>query len=260
MDYRQLFLDNLGLIDQVVRFVGRRHHLSAPEQDDFRGLVYLKLVDNDYAILRKFEGRSSLSTFLTTVIARIFLDERIARWGKWRPSAAARRRGQVAIWLELLMSRDGMSYDAAIEMLRTNHHIQESDAELAEMRRCLSVRLPRREASDEELGDMATSDPAADAELNGADRALLAGKLERALKKALQGLAPQDALILKLRFLEEQQVSQIARALRLNQKPLYRRLEQLLRRLCAALEAEGLPREDVLALLGGTDIDLGPVF
>jgi len=45
------------------------------------------------ALLAKFEGRSSLRTFLTVVIQRLFLDHRISAWGKWRPSAEARRGG-----------------------------------------------------------------------------------------------------------------------------------------------------------------------
>jgi RNA polymerase sigma factor (sigma-70 family) len=260
VDYQQLFLDNLGLIDQVVRFVARRHHLSAVEQDDFRGLVHLKLVEHDYAILRKFEGRSSLATFLTTVISRIFLDDRIARWGKWRPSAAARRLGPIAMALEQLMSRDGMSFDSAVETLRVNHHIKESDARLADMRLRLAVRPPRREAGEDELVDVATTDRPADDAVGRAERTELAARIGRALGQALRALEPQDVLILKLRFLDEFPVSQIARTLGLDQKPLYRRIDQLLHRLCAALLAEGLSREDVLALLGGADVDLGPVF
>lgn len=260
VNYQQLFVDNLGLIDQVVRSVSRRHRLSATELDDFRGLVHLKLVENDYAILRKFEGRSALSTFLTTVISRMFLDERIARWGKWRPSAAARRLGHVAMWLEQLMSRDGLSFDAAVETLRTNHHIQKTDAEFEKLRHWLSVRAPRHEASDDELDGIPTNDPPADHGLRGAERAQLALDVERALRKTLDSLHPQDQMILKMQFFDGFPVSLIARTLGLDQKPLYRHIKQLLQRLCVALKQEGLSPEEVLALLGGTDIDLDPVF
>jgi hypothetical protein len=53
----------------------------------------LKLIENDYRILRSFEGLASLGTYLTTVIARLFLDFQIHEWGRWRPSAAATRLG-----------------------------------------------------------------------------------------------------------------------------------------------------------------------
>ena len=43
------------------------------------------------------------------VIQRLFLDARIAKWGKWRPSVSARRLGGVAVLLERLLTRDGLS-------------------------------------------------------------------------------------------------------------------------------------------------------
>jgi RNA polymerase sigma factor for flagellar operon FliA len=40
------------------------------EADDFASHPKLKLIEDDYAILRKFQGRSSLRTYLTVVIER----------------------------------------------------------------------------------------------------------------------------------------------------------------------------------------------
>lgn len=260
MNYQQLFLEHLGLIGHITRFVARRHHLSAQDHDDFRGLVHLKLVEHDYAILRKFEGRSALATFLTTVIARMFLDYRNAQWGKWRPSAAARRLGQVAMWLEQMTSRDGMSFDAAVQTLRTNHHIQETDAELAEIKRWLSTRVPRRQANEDELEGIASAGAPVDEALKAEERASLCAKVQRALSKVLDGLAPQDRLILEMLFLDDFQLSLIARKLGLEQKPLYRRRYKLMLQLRTALEAEGLSQEDVLSLLGAADVDLGAIL
>jgi DNA-directed RNA polymerase specialized sigma24 family protein len=74
VDYQQLFVDHLSLIDHVIQFVVRRHQLSAHDGDEFASVVHLKIIENDYAILRKFEGRSHLNTYLATVIERLFLD------------------------------------------------------------------------------------------------------------------------------------------------------------------------------------------
>jgi len=41
VDYQRLLLEQLDLIDQLVRAIGRRRHLSSPEQDDFAGFVRL---------------------------------------------------------------------------------------------------------------------------------------------------------------------------------------------------------------------------
>ena len=72
----------------------------------------LKLIDDDYQILRGFRERSSLRTYLSTVVERLFLDYRIRQWGKWRPSAQARRAGALAVRLEALLHRDGVPFEA----------------------------------------------------------------------------------------------------------------------------------------------------
>jgi RNA polymerase sigma factor for flagellar operon FliA len=72
----------------------------------------------------------------------------------------------------------------------------------------------------------------------------------RRLAGALAALAPQDGLILKLRFDDGFTVGQIARVLRLEEKPLYRRLERILGGLRERLESEGVAAAEVAELLG----------
>ena len=115
VDYEALLVAHLPLIDSVVRAVAHRYWLSADETDDLGGDIRLKLVENDHDVLRKFEGRSSLRTYLMTVVLRHVLDQRNARWGKWRPSVLARQLGPIAILLDQLLTRDGLSFDEAVE-------------------------------------------------------------------------------------------------------------------------------------------------
>jgi hypothetical protein len=108
LDYRSLLVDHLDLVERLIHYVAQRHHLPPAEIDDFASLVRYRLIERDFAILRKFEGRSAIATYLTTVIERIYLDFGNARWGKWRASAAARRLGDVAMRLEEQVVRDGV--------------------------------------------------------------------------------------------------------------------------------------------------------
>src|ERR1700755_1489778 len=62
-EWESYFVSCLGLIDAVVRGVGRRHRLTADEADELRSLVRLRVLADDYGILRKFQGRSSLKTY-----------------------------------------------------------------------------------------------------------------------------------------------------------------------------------------------------
>ncbi|MGH8186413.1 MAG: hypothetical protein ACREUC_07605, partial [Steroidobacteraceae bacterium] len=77
-------------------------------------MAFLKLIEHDYAVLRRFEGASSLRTYLTVVLHRVLLDQRNREWGRWRPSAAAYRNGPLAVRLERLVTRDGLTPAEAI--------------------------------------------------------------------------------------------------------------------------------------------------
>src|SRR5215472_17913272 len=109
----ELFLANLQTIEGLVQMVARQQRMTWAEAEEFASIVRLRLIENDYAILRKFRGGSSLRTYLTVVIARQALDYRDACWGRWRPSRAARRLGRTAVTLERLIVRDGFTLDEA---------------------------------------------------------------------------------------------------------------------------------------------------
>src|SRR5437870_13909457 len=68
-----VLVSEIATIERIINFVAARRRLRASDADEFASNVKLKLVENDYAILRKFQGRSSLRTYLTIVIQRLFL-------------------------------------------------------------------------------------------------------------------------------------------------------------------------------------------
>src|SRR5215470_20195503 len=93
MSREQLFLSELALIERVIAWVSARRCLWGADAEDFASTVKLRLIENDYEVLGRFEGRSSLKTYLTAVVTRMYLDYQVQRFGKWRPSAEARRLG-----------------------------------------------------------------------------------------------------------------------------------------------------------------------
>jgi RNA polymerase sigma factor (sigma-70 family) len=255
-----LFRENLPLIDDVSGQVCRRHGLFGAESEDFRSDVRLHFIEHDYEVLRRFERRSSLPTYVTVVIQRLFLDYRNQQWGRWRPSAAARRLGPSAVLLERLIVRDGWTPEQATEMLYTNHGIVMDD-ELRALCVDLARRRPGRQFVDEEeAGDVATPGPSSDVNVVRAEQEFLAKRVQAALDRARQSLDPEEQLVLRMRFEDAVSVADIARALHVNQKRLYRTIEQLLARIGADLEAEGISRSDVSALLseGGLNEDREP--
>jgi RNA polymerase sigma factor (sigma-70 family) len=246
-----LFLANLPVIDAAIRQVCRRHHLTAAEADDFASEVRLHFIERNYEPLRRFEGRSSLRSYLIVVVQHLFLDYRNRLWGKWRPSAEAKRQGPLAMLVERLVTRDGWTLEQAAEILRTNHGVDVSEAHRALYAK-LTQRAPARQfVADVEADGLESSSPAPDANVLRAEQDFLAKRVQTALDRVRQTLSPTERLILKMRFEDSIAVADIARALHLNQKRLYRTLEQLLATLRRGLEAEGIDRDEAAALFAG---------
>lgn len=246
-----LFLDNLPVIDAVIGQVCRRHRLTASESDDFASEVRLHFIERNYEPLRRFEGRSSLRSYLIVVVQHLFLDYRNRLWGRWRPSAEAKRQGPVAILIERLVARDGWSFDEVAETLRTNHGIEIDDT-LYALYVKLAQRSPSRQfVAEVEADDVASPTPPPDANVLRAEQDFLAKRVQAALERARQTLAPDERLILRMRFEDSVPVADIARALHLNQKRLYRTIEQILATVRKSLESNGISREEISALFAG---------
>ncbi|MGE3274889.1 MAG: sigma-70 family RNA polymerase sigma factor [Vicinamibacterales bacterium] len=258
-DYEQLLVDHLAVVDRVVRYVARRHHLSPQDTEELASHARLKLVEDDYAILRKFEGRSRLDTYLTIVVQRMFLDLRVAEWGKWRPSAAAKRLGGGAVELERLVIRDGLALEEAVNTLVARGGDQTRE-QLLEAWSRLPSRALRRFAGEEELALVAAEGGRADQGLDEQDDRQLAERVGRALARAMEGLPAQDQLVLKLRFVDGVSVAQASRMLGIDQKGLYRRLDQVQKALRAGLEAEGIDRESIDRITGHPLVAIGDVL
>ena len=257
-DYERLLLQNLPLIDQVVGWIARRNHLSRFEAEDLAGAVRLKVFDNDYELLRRFENRSSLRTYLLVIAHRVFLDGRAAEWGRWRPSRESVRRGSVAVLLERLITRDGVSFDAACEILQKDHGVTASSTELYDLSLTFRPRASRWFVGEDELSDMPAVDSAAQLMEEHAVRSR-AGGIQAALERALRRLPSGDCLLLRLRFQDGLTVAEVSRVLHVEQKPLYRRLSKVLAVLREELEASGMNRQDVLGMLGHPAFELATV-
>lgn len=254
MNPEKTYLQHLATIKRIAAFVARKYHLNADETAEFSQIVTVRLFENDYAIIRKFKGESQFSTYLTTVIVRLFQQCRVEQWGKWRPSAEAKRLGQVAITLERLISRDGFTFLEAVNVLTVRSDAPCTAAELE----AIYVRLPPRNPrpvmiSDDGLPDAVAVESDADQRLESRDRARTARRMCEVLDAALEELEPEDRLILRMRFWHSRKVPDIARMLDIDQKKLYKRLEKLFTILRRALENAGVSRADMDKLLGGGD-------
>ncbi|MGB5160561.1 MAG: sigma-70 family RNA polymerase sigma factor [Thermoanaerobaculia bacterium] len=251
----ETFTYNLELIDRVIRSICRRNCVLEDEAEDFESWARLKLIDNDYAVLRRFQGRSTLKTYLTTVLHNLFRDYRIGKWGKWRPSAVAKRKGAVAAQLETLLMRDGYSLHEAIEMLRTNFEVEATVEELEAIAAELPPRVSRKMDGEASIERMVIEGHVEERVIES-ERSELAARTEATLAEALATLPAEDRLMLRMRYQDGFTIASIATALGLEQRPLYRRFERSLVTLRQELEARGLGLDEVRELFGWDRLEL----
>jgi RNA polymerase sigma factor for flagellar operon FliA len=246
MNPETTYLQHLESIERIAAFVARRGHLNADDTGEFVQIVRVKLFEDDYAIIRKFQGLSAFSTYLTTVILRIFHQWRVEMWGKWRPSAEAKRLGDKAITLERLITRDGLTFAEAVNTLTTRSGGLYTVAELEAIYIRLPVRNPRPMLVPEEATqEIAAVAPGTEDRVEGRESERDVRCCAAALDAALGQLDAEDRLILKLRFCQGLKVPMIAKVVNIDQKKIYKRLDKLMAVLRRALEAAGVNQADV---------------
>lgn len=245
-----LLVQNLAWIRRVAASLCRHRGLSGDDADEFASWAILRLIDNDYAIVRKFRGDAVFTTYLTVVLKRLYRDFQVSELGRWRPSAAARRGGDVAVQLERLVRRDGYELAQAGHVLRSMGVTEMSDRELGTLLAASPAGTggrPKR-AGDAPLEGLAATH-GADRHVAESEARTHRGRVTDALSEAIEALPAEDRVILQLRFWKKQKIADIARTLGLEQKPLYRRIEKLVAGLRPALEQAGISKDEVREML-----------
>ncbi|HEX8172328.1 MAG TPA: sigma-70 family RNA polymerase sigma factor [Thermoanaerobaculia bacterium] len=240
----ELLLRHLPAIQQIITAVCRRKGMTLDEVEEFSAVVRLRMVENDYAVLRAFQGRSTFKTYLTSVVTRMLIDHQREEWGKWRRSAGAERLGTAAVELERHLYRDGRALEEALTIVGARFP-EIPRPELVELAEQLTPRARRQVVALEEACDVVIPDACEDTE-----RRDTAVRISHTAQAFMARLETDDRLLLKLRFDAEMSVREISQSLRLDYQPLWRRLQKLYRDLRWALERAGIAAADVEKVIG----------
>ena len=229
--------EELRLFFDLLERLGRAGGLTPDDVSDFVQGACVKLLESDYLIFRRFQGQSSLRTYLTVVAGRLLADWKNQAWGKWRPSAAAARLGPDAITLERYTHRDGLTSNEAVHLVHMRPQAP-ATRELRALVEQLPARRPRRRVADdllEQLPGPRFADPVVTRQ--HADKQ---ARRMAALRQLCAQMPPADQRLIEARYLEGQSVTVVAGELGQDAKQIYRRCERLLRDLRRHLCAMGL--------------------
>lgn len=230
--------------------------LRGADAEDFQQHALMRLIENDYAILEKFEGRATIQSYLSVVIGNLFADYRDHLWGKWRASADARRIGPLAERLEELLVRDALTFEEAYETLVAKDRITESRGEIERIAGQLPIRTRRRMEGDETLVTMPAIGLAADRSVTAAEQQRVADWVGAIVKRELRAAGVQDCLIFVLRNKDKRTGGEVGALLNIDSKAVYRREERVRDRLREALEAEGLDSRVALEIFDNPAVTL----
>lgn len=182
-------------------------------------------------------------------------------WGKYRDGTEAKRLGKAALLLERLLERDHLTYGEARQYLRTNEKIELTDEEFDVIRVKLPPKMRRQFVSVDPLHDIAASVPTPEEALQAKAAAQKQAEILAMVAKRVSELSTERQLLLKLLFEEGLKISEIARARRIANKPLFAERDRTLRWLRERLEEDGISKEELQEifrqLLGPAGLD-GP--
>lgn len=246
-DLEDPYVRHQDVIERALAEVCRRHRLREEQAEEFASAARIRLLEDDRAILRKYAGASSIRTFLAVVVARLFIDWCNSEWGRWRPSAEARRQGPVAIELERMVFRDSWGVREAFEQLASAGR-----ATLAECERVWRM-LPRAPRSTTLPLSEAHEPPAAAGPVELLAEREEGRRVVAALERVIVQLDAGDQMLVRLQYWQNCTVAEIARMQALDQRELYRRFVRIRQQLRQALEADGVDAADIAGLLSQLD-------
>jgi len=94
------FVDRfLGLVVHVIRHTARSRSIrvDGADEEDLAAEFFLAIVNDDFAVLRRFRGESSLATYLTVVARRVVVRELLKRKSTSSLTESAEQNEEAAV-------------------------------------------------------------------------------------------------------------------------------------------------------------------
>ncbi len=119
---------SLRIVVQVVRHTGKSRQIAITrtDLDDLVAEVFLELCKNDFSVLRRFQGQSSFTTYLTVVARRVVVRNLVKR-----PLLAA--KVSVSDSVDEIVVGSPVAHDTLAEVTELLEHLTRTEAELVRL-------------------------------------------------------------------------------------------------------------------------------
>jgi RNA polymerase sigma factor (sigma-70 family) len=219
-------------------------HVSSIDEIDADTLfneVLDRLTSNSYKVLREFENRSKLTTFLTTVITHLIIDIKRKNEGRNRAKDRAKAMGPVGEKLYDLVLIKGYPVEEAFDFVNRTDGITETLEEIETM----VEKIRGRQTSHPQPGT-GVEKRTPEVNLGKKQRTELNKKV---LNEVLSELNNEERFIIRMRFPlsddeEPKNLSEIAKILRITEKAVDSRIRRVLTKFKEKMLKYGLSIED----------------
>lgn len=257
-DSAKFFEDNLKHIEAATNAVCARRGIFSDDAEEFSSHVKLKLIENDYRIISSFEGKSSLRTYLHTVINRLFIDLKRHEQKRWRASEGAKRMGEIAVKLEELICKQSYPFEEAYTILCTNNNmttpINRDEAYEIALKLRERTPVPHNKNDEEALSRTPSDGIHPDEAILKKEFSKTKTALEEVVSEIESDITPEDRLMLKMKFKDNFKVSEIARGLSLERVKVDRRIKSILTDFKKEILKRGFNINDVMDAINNLGI------
>jgi len=233
---------------QKIDDVCRRRFLEENEAMECHNFVIDGLMASDYRRLRSFKGKSSLKTYLYTLVNALATDFLRSKYGRRRIPVAVQRMGHLAEKIYRLICWQkfsfGEAYDIAVMEERYEGDMMAFAAKFESVRNAPCPENPAfvspENRSGETIHEMPTSEPDPLERLMAHLDSELRIKAGRVIHKITETLSETEQLLVKLVYGSGLPVTGAARTVGMEQPAARKCLKKILNLYREALLAEGI--------------------
>mgnify|MGYP006300058433 CR=1 FL=1 len=246
---------HVELIRTIVRKVCSRSGLREVDVEDVTSYAFERFVENDYKVIREFEGEALSQSYLVLVTRNICNDYFRQRSGRWRPSTKAQELGDLAIRVEELLYKDRCSFEEMFESIDvewSNRGLTPpSRYDLEEVALQLKPKSrPITHTSEEDyLGRAAAVTPDYSDVFRSNELHPQKQRLDQFVQQLKRKLDDDARLVFQFYFNDNHRISSIARTLAKSRYQVKQILDTNLERFRQAIYDEGFDPSDISEIL-----------
>jgi RNA polymerase sigma factor (sigma-70 family) len=224
------------------------------------------LQQDNYRVLREFKGNAQLTTYLTAIISRRAVDMIRKKLGRGREKERAKDLGNIGLLLYQRVIKDGYPLRDVYDELRADGNFPGALEELEAMLRKIKGKNPGSHQLGAANGNNGTSAVKNGTSINEEEyvipdtksdpQVLLMEKqrqqeIHRVIRDMIAPLSGEERLLLRMRFRVHEDeksgsVEQIANALGVTPKAVYKRITRLMKKCRQQLDRRGVRINELL--------------